>query len=58
MEEKTHKKKINFILKKGIKKEIVLTFKKSDGSIVKFKAVRIIKHPQKIIFKTRRKVKD
>ncbi len=49
------KKKITFWKTESVKKPIVVKFKRSDGSIAKFKAIKIIKKPKKVIFYAKRK---
>ena len=41
---------------KKTSKPIVIEFRKKDGSVVKFRGIRIIKKPQKIVFRKIKKV--
>ena len=50
-----NKKNVSFWVTKKIRKPIVVKFKRSDGSIAKFNATKIITKPKKITFKSRSK---
>lgn len=49
------RKRVNFKAIKTIKKPVTVTFRRSDGSVVKFKATKTIKKPVKVSFLTKRK---
>lgn len=48
-------KKVSFWATKRIAKPVTVNFRRSDGSIARFKATKIIQKPIKISFYTRRK---
>lgn len=48
-------KRVSFIATKIVKKPVIIRFKRSDGSIVKFKATKAVKVPTKISFCAKRK---
>lgn len=50
-------KKVSFWATKKIKKPTVVRFRKSDGTIVKFKATKITKKPVKVTFYSKRRRK-
>ncbi len=49
------KRKISFNATKKVKKPVIVKFRRSDGSIAKFKAMKIVKKPKKVKFSARRK---
>ena len=49
------KKRISFWATKKIKKPTVVRFRRSDGTIAKFKATKTIKKPVKVTFYTNKK---
>ncbi len=46
----------SYWITKKIRKPVIIQFRRKDGSIAKFKATKIIKKPQKIVFKRIKKV--
>ena len=54
---KTRKKKVDFWITQKVRKPVVVKFKRSDGSVAKFKATKIVKKPKKISFLAKRKKK-
>ncbi len=50
-------RRVSFWAKKKIKKPTVVRFRRSDGTLVKFKATKIIKKPVKVTFYTTKKRK-
>ena len=51
------KKRVSFWATKKIKKPTVVKFRRSDGTIAKFKATKTIKKPVKVTFYTNKKRK-
>ena len=51
----TKKKRVSFWATKSVRKPVIVKFRRSDGSIAKFKATKIIKKPKKVTFLVRRK---
>ena len=49
------KKRVSFLTTKKSQKIIVVKFRRADGSIAKFKAIKIVKKPKKVIFYAKRK---
>ena len=49
------RRKISFNATKIVKKPVIVKFRRSDGSIAKFKATRSIRVPKKVSFYTRRR---
>lgn len=49
------KKRISFWATKKVKKPVIVKFRRSDGSVARFKATKIIKKPKKVTFYARRK---
>jgi len=43
-------KKVSFWATKKIRKPVVVQFRRSDGSIARFKATKIIRKPTKVTF--------
>jgi hypothetical protein len=50
-------RKISFFATKKIRKPTIVRFRRSDGTIVKFKATKIIKQPVRVVFYSRRRRK-
>lgn len=48
-------KKVSFWATKYIRKPTKVEFRRSDGSIAKFRATKIVSKPKKVTFYTRRK---
>jgi len=49
------KKKVSFWATKSTRKPVIVKFRRSDGSIAKFRATKIVKKPKKVTFYARRK---
>ena len=49
------RRKICFRATKIIKKPVIVRFRRSDGSIAKFKATKAIRKPTRVCFYTKRK---
>jgi len=49
------KKRISFWATKPVKKPVIVKFRRSDGSIAKFKATKVIRKPTKVTFYARKK---
>lgn len=49
------KKKVSFWATKTVKKPVTVQFRRSDGSIAKFKATKIVKKPIKVSFDAKKK---
>lgn len=47
--------KVSFWATKRTRKPVIVQFRRSDGSIAKFRATKIIRKPQKVVFFVRRK---
>jgi len=52
---KMTKKKVSFWATKTVKKPVTVQFRRSDGSIAKFKATKIVKKPIKVSFDAKKK---
>lgn len=48
-------KKVSFWAMKKISKPVIVTFRRDDGSIAKFKATEITKKPVKVVFYAQKK---
>jgi len=49
------RKRVSFYAKKPVKKPVVVKFRRSDGSIAKFKATKIVRKPTKVTFLAKKK---
>ena len=49
------RKKVSFRAIKIVKKQVVVRFRRADGSIAKFKATKAVRKPMKVSFLARRK---
>ncbi|MBS3084278.1 hypothetical protein J4423_05715 [Candidatus Pacearchaeota archaeon] len=49
------RKPVNFWANKKVRKQIVVEFMRSDGSIARFRATKTIKKPRKVFFLARRR---
>ncbi len=47
--------RVSFWAKKKVRKPVIVRFRRPDGSIVRFRAVKIVKKPVKVTFYSRRK---
>ncbi len=48
-------KRVSFWATKKVRKPVIVQFRRSDGSIARFPATKIVKRPQKINFFARRR---
>jgi len=48
-------KRVSFWATKSTRKPVIVQFRRSDGSIARFRATKIIKKPQKVVFYARKK---
>ncbi len=48
-------KRVSFWATKRTRKPVIVQFRRSDGSIARFRATKIIKKPQKVSFIVRKK---
>ncbi len=51
-------KRISFWATKSVRKPVIVRFRRSDGSVAKFRATKIIKKPQRVTFFSRRRRYD
>ena len=49
------KKKVSFWATKPVRKSVIVKFRRSDGSVAKFKATKIVRKPTKVSFYARKK---
>lgn len=55
IEKMVTKKKVSFWTTKKVRKPVIVTFKRSDGSTAQFKATKIVKKPTKVEFYAKRR---
>ena len=51
------RKKVSFLANKKVRKQIYVEFERSDGTIARFKASKIVNKPVKVTFYKRKKKK-
>ncbi len=49
------KKKVSFWATKPVRKPVIVKFRRSDGSVAKFKATKIVRKPTKVSFYAKKK---
>ncbi len=49
------RRRVNFWATKPIKKPVTVKFKRSDGSVAKFRATKIVRKPVKVDFYAKKK---
>ena len=48
-------KRISFWARKKVREPVIVRFERSDGSIAKFEATKIVQKPVKVTFRSRRR---